>query len=135
MCLRGASAVADILNRHRDWKLRVFVVWEPVRTADSIGPTPGTYARVPDRRVRQFWDRDRLLSQRMVRDILENPALLPDSEKVTERTIIWDVAAVYPPKTRWDHAMPKPEYYGRPVAEISGELEERLMALMDPRRP
>lgn len=135
MCLRGASAVSDMLNRHRDWKLRVYVVWEPVRAADSIGPPSGTYKRVPDRRVRQFWDREKLLSQRMVKDILENPKLLPDSERVTEGTIIWDVAAVYAPKERWDHAMPKPEYYGRPVAEVSSDLEKRLAELLEPRRP
>lgn len=135
MCLRGASAVSDMLNRHRDWKLRVYVVWEPVRAADSIGPPRGTYARLPDRRIRQFWDRERLLSQRIVRDVLDNPGLLPDSEKVTEGTILWDIAAVYPPQTRWDHAMPKPEYYGRPVAEVAREMEQRLTELMEPQRP
>lgn len=129
MCLRGASAVSDILNRHRDWRLRVFVVWEPVRTADSIGPPPGTYQRMPDRRVRQFWDRDRALSQRMVRDIVENPALMADSERIAEGTVIWDVVALFPPKARWDHAMPKPDWYARPVAEVAPNLEQIVTQL------
>lgn len=135
MCLRGASAVADMLNRHRDWKLRVFVVWEPVRAADSIGPAPGTYGRIPDRRVRQFWDREKALSQRMVRDILANPGVLPDSEEVNDATVIWDVAAIFPPQARWDHTMPKPDYYGRPVAEVAGDLEQRISAELEPGRP
>lgn len=126
MCLRGASAVADILNRHRGWKLRVLVVWEPVRAADSIGPPSGTYKRIPDPRVRQFWDQDKVLSQRMVRDIVDNPKLLPDSEQVLPGMVIWDVAAVYAPAMRWDATMPKPDYYGRPVAEVAGELERQL---------
>jgi hypothetical protein len=134
MCLRGASAIDDILNRHRGWKLRVFVVWEPVRAADSIGPPDGTYKRISDRRVRQFWDRDKVLSQRMVRDILENPKLLPDSEQVFPGVVLWDIAAVYAPALRWDAAMPKPDYYGRPVAEVAGDLDRRLAEMFGPHR-
>ena len=126
MCLRGASAVEDILNRHRNWKGRVFLVWEAVRAADTLGPPRGTYARVPDRRVRQFWDRNLLLSQRMVHDLMENPKLLPDSERVAEGVVLWDIAAVFPPGARWDHAMPKPDYYGRPVAAVAEEIERAL---------
>lgn len=135
MCLRGASAVSDILNRHAGWKLRVLVIWEPVRAADTIGPPPRTYARFPDKRVRQFWDRDKLLSQRMVRDILEHPSMLPDSEEITPTTLIWDVAAVFGPFERWDHSMPKPDFYAHPVAEIAPDLEDRLSKMMEARKP
>jgi len=130
MCLRGASAVADMLKRHPNWKLRVFVVWEAVRATDSIGPPRGTYARIPDRRVTQFWDRELTLSQRIVRDVMEAPALLADSEHVDAKTVVWDVAAVYPAGARWDRLMPKPEYYGRPVAAVAGELEKKLTELV-----
>ena len=58
MCLRGASAVRNILNLHPGWKLRVLMVWQRIRDQDTIGPPPGTYLLVPDPRVRQFWDRD-----------------------------------------------------------------------------
>ena len=106
----------------------MLLVWEPVRAADEIGPPRGTYARVTDRRVRQFWDRDRILSQRMVRDLMENPKLLADTTKVTESTIIWDIAAVFPPRTRWDSSLPRPSYYGRPVAAVVIEMERAVEA-------
>ena len=134
MCLRGASAVDDILNRHRNWKLRVLLVWAAVRGADTLGPPRGTYARIADRRVRQFWDRNLLLSQRMVRDILENPKLLPDSaEQVFRGTTIWDIAALFPPQARWDASMPKAEFYGRPVSAVAPDLEKRLSELIESR--
>jgi hypothetical protein len=133
MCLRGASAVDDMLKRHSGWKLRVFVVWEAIRNADTLGPPAGTYARIPDRRVRQFWDRDLSLSQRILHDVQDNPKLLADSGAVLQGTTVWDVAAAFPPKVRWDRAMPKPDYYGRPVAEIAPDLEKRLEELITAR--
>lgn len=128
MCLRGASAVSDILNRHPTWKLRALVVWETIRGADSLGPPPGTYVRIPDRRVRQFWDRDLILSNRIVRDARANPKLLPANETLNDATIIWDAAAVFPRGARWDHDLPRPAYYGRPVAAVTIELERSLTA-------
>src|SRR5512142_3527690 len=126
MCLRGASAVSDILNRHPNWKLRVLVVWETIRGADSLGPPPGTYVRIPDRRVRQFWDRSLILSDRMVRDARANPKLLPANEPLNDGTILWDAAAVFPRGARWDRELPRPVYYGRPVAAVTIELERSL---------
>ncbi len=128
MCLRGASAVSDILNRHPDWKVRVLVVWLAVRDADSVGPPPGTYERIPDRRVRQFWDRSQVLSDRMVRDARANRKLIPASEPLNDGTILWDIAAVFPRGARWTREMPRPVYYGRPVAAVTIELERALTA-------
>jgi hypothetical protein len=133
MCLRGASAVSDILIRHPSWKLRVLVVWEAIRGADSIGPPPGTYLRMPDRRVRQFWDRSLVLSERIVRDARANPGLLPKDEHLNDATIVWDVAAVFPRGAHWNHEFPRPVYYGHPVAVVSIELERALAAEMSRR--
>jgi hypothetical protein len=128
MCLRGASAVSDILIRHPSWKLRVLVVWEGIRGADSVGPPPGTYERIPDRRVRQFWDRSLILSSRMVRDARANRKLLPANEILNDGTILWDVVAVFPRDARWNLELPRPAYYGHPVAAVTIELERSLAA-------
>ncbi|MGE5177610.1 MAG: hypothetical protein ACM3PF_00805 [Bacteroidota bacterium] len=122
--------MSDILNRHPNWKLRVLVVWETIRGADSLGPPPGTYVRIPDRRVRQFWDRSLILSDRMVRDARANPKLLPANEPLNDGTILWDAAAVFPRGARWDRELPRPVYYGRPVAAVTIELERSLAAQM-----
>ena len=93
-----------MLKRHPEWPLRVYVVWEAVLRADAGGPPPGTYARIPDHRVRQFWDRELLLSQKMVQDLLAGSEPLPEEMDITPETVIWDVAAVYGPSAAW--AMP-----------------------------
>jgi hypothetical protein len=129
MCLRGASAVEQVLERHPDWKVRVFVVWEAVRKQDRKGPPNGTYGRIPDLRVVQYWDPGLKLSKRIVHDMLANPSLQPKDETITDKTIAWDFAAIYPPGVRWEKEFPAPKYYGKPVVRVDRDVELELEAL------
>lgn len=133
MCLRGASAVQLILDRHPDWKMRVFVVWEGVRKKDKKGPPPGTYDLMKDPRVVQYWDPALKLSKRIVHDMLANPKLRPQGETITEKTIAWDFAAVYPRGVRWGKEFPAPKLYRKPVVQFDRDIELELGEQNPPR--
>jgi hypothetical protein len=120
--------VRNLLERHPKLKVRVLVVWEPVRHADANGPPTGTYMRIPDRRVVQFWDPQLTLSKRILRDALHNPKLLKNGEQITKSTIVWDIAAVFRQGQRWDRAFPPPQVYGMPVVDVIGDVERELVS-------
>jgi hypothetical protein len=133
LCLRGASAVQLVLDRHPEWKVRVLVVWEAVRKQDKKGPPPGVYDRIKDPRAVQYWDPALKLSKRIVRDMLKNPRLKFNDEVITEKTIVWDFAAIYPRGVRWAKEFPAPKYYGKPVVHKDREIELELSELNPPR--
>ena len=45
--------------------LTVLVVWEPILPSDWSRPTRLVMARIPDRRVIQFWDKDHLIAKQL----------------------------------------------------------------------
>ena len=100
------------MSKHRDPNLRVFVVWEKVLITDRTGPNTRALARIRDRRVVQFWDKDRLLSHAM-----------GESEK-TE--MVWDWAGIYTKGATWNGAAPQPVYSGRPVVDTAKQLDAAL---------
>ena len=77
-----------------------------------MAPTSGAMRRIPDRRVMQFWDSDRLLSHEM-------------GESKTGK-MIWDYAAVYPHEAVWNGTAPRPSFSGGPVVGEVRELENAL---------
>lgn len=102
--MRGSSALESLLQTQTDSRLRVFVIWEPVLATDLAAPSTITLRRVHDPRVKQYWDRNRVLSHLMgERD---------------GRGIVWDYIAVYPPGQIWGDAPPQPEFKGRPVVRF-----------------
>ena len=103
-CLQGASAVEDLLRNNRDPALRAFVIWEPVIATDLRAPSTRTLGRISDTRVRQHWDRGRLLSKAM-------------GEK-DEATVVWDVINVYDRAARWGDRPPEPVFSDRPVVRV-----------------
>jgi hypothetical protein len=114
-----------MLRRNPRDRVRVFLVWSAVRSKDKPVPK-GTYDRVRDPRVTQFWDPDLDLSKRIVRDVMRNPGAYSLDDKIEKKTIVWDFAAVYPAGVRWEEAFPPPAYYGRPVAAVIREVEGRV---------
>jgi hypothetical protein len=123
MCLRGASAVSQMLERHPRDPMRVFLVWSAVRNQDKKGLPDGTLDRVPDPRVTQFWDRKLDLSKKIVRDVTKNPTAYELDDPIDSKTIVWDFAAVFPPGVRWEKAFPVPAYYGKPVMAVIRDVE------------
>jgi hypothetical protein len=87
----------------------VLVVWEKALMTDRAGPNTRAMRRIPDSRVIQFWDKDRLLSHEM-------------GESKSGK-MIWDWAGVYGKGAVWNGTVPEPLYSGGPVVEVAGELD------------
>ena len=104
----------------------MFVVWEPVIATDVAPPTTGTLQRVHDLRAVQFWDHDRVLSAEIVKSVLAAPERYSLADPVYSDSIVWDAVAVFPPHGRWERNWPVPTYYGFPVVEAAGGLNEAL---------
>ena len=111
--MRGASALEELLRRTPDPKLRVFVVWEPVLPTDRDAPLSRVRSRVTDPRVRQFWDRGRLVS----RELRRHPEVARACGAGDEGRdgIVWDAIALYPRSMKWDDALESPEFFDTPV--------------------
>jgi hypothetical protein len=105
------------LEDYRDAPVRVLVVWEPILASDIAPPTTGTLARIADRRAMQFWDEHRVASQEIARAIAAGQTRLPLGYRHPLRsdTTIWDFVAVFPAGSRWDGALPVPDFHGDPV--------------------
>jgi hypothetical protein len=79
----------------------VFVIWEPVLATDWGPPAQALTANVPDRRVVQFYDRDRRLSA-MLGGVAHLDTLALDRRIAFRmKDVIWDTALVYPPGVEW----------------------------------
>ena len=98
-------------------RLRVLVVWEPVLPTDWAAPTTAVLARVADRRALQFWDKGRLVSEKILASGFPNPLDGP---------VVWDFVALYPPGVRWDGSFPPPRFSGAPVVRVMKGLREAL---------
>ncbi len=98
-------------------RLRVLVVWEPVLATDWAPPTSSVLARISDARAAQYWDHDRVLSQKILASGFKNPLSGP---------VVWDAVGLFAPGVRWESSFPQPEFSGAPVANVIGELRERV---------
>jgi hypothetical protein len=102
--VRGASALESLLETQSDPHLRVVVVWEPVLPSDLSAPSTITLRRIHDSRVKQYWDRNRVLSHAMGEH--DRPS------------VVWDYIAVYKPGQIWTDAPPQAEFTGKPVVRF-----------------
>lgn len=90
----------QILERHPDADVAVYVVWLPVLPSDERF---GVADVLVDERVRQFWDNDRLVSDEVGR--------LAGADE----GLAWDVYLVFGPDATWDRRLPAPLGSGAPV--------------------
>ena len=118
MCLRGVSAIEQILKQNHSADLRVFVVWEPILPTDWFRPSRYVQHRIPDPRAIQFWDKNHLVATAL-RAHLHEPELEGRSK------ILWDVVAVYPKEAEWNSA---PVFFGGPVVRAAPEVAKKLEA-------
>jgi hypothetical protein len=113
--VRGASALESLLETETDPHLLVFVVWEPVLATDLGAPSTITLRRIHDPRVKQYWDRNRVLSHAMGEH--DRPS------------VVWDFIALYRPEQIWTDAPPQPEFRGRPVVRFIEGTRKALEAI------
>lgn len=83
-----------MLSKLKDPSLIVEAIWTPILPTD-LGITEEARSRLPDARVRHWWDRDRW-GQTAFRTPLKLPAGTP----------AWDVYLIYAPGARWPGARP-----------------------------
>ena len=122
-CLRGASAVAEVLKARSDAPVRVLVVWEPVLPTDWGSPSPSLTAFVADRRATHFFDRDRRLSASMGGPAMVQKLAADSKIEFEMKDVIWDVAFVYPPGARWGDRAASAR---APVVDFGGDLSAAL---------
>jgi len=120
--LRGASATEEVLKQEKSANLAVLLVWEPILASDWSRPTRPVLARIPDRRVVQFWDKDHLVAQQLAQQL---STLQPSCCR--HEGILWDLVAVYPKGVQWGNS--QPTYVDGPVAKIKTELAKQVSPL------
>ena len=126
--MRGASALNRLLAEFPDAHVRVQVVWEPVLKSDIAAPFSRVLGLLHDRRVRQYWDPQRVISVDLVRSVNDDPARYRREDKLPPSFISWDVVAVFAKSAHWDRDLPVPVYYGGPVVE---SIEATRKAIAD----
>ena len=92
---------------------------------DVSAPATRTLARLPDSRVRQYYDPDRLLADRMK---LDARAPQPTPSCCTRGGVLWDLLAIYPPGSTWTDRMPIAEAIDGPVVDVVSLVEKALAA-------
>lgn len=113
------------MERHNDRKLRVLVVWEPILPTDWRSPGGSALARLPDNRIRQFWDPKHLVASQLKELANRKPGQQPDC--CVEKGFHWDEALFFPPGAAWKDA-PLPVFWNGPVYKIVPALEQSLSA-------
>ena len=133
--MRGASALDELLAEFPDEEIRVQVVWEPVLKTDFAPPLSRVLGLIQDRRVSQYWDPRRVLSDDLVRSVNEDQARYSLEEKLPPDFIAWDVVAVFGKASRWETDLPPPAYYGGPVAHVVDDARKALVEALRDRTP
>ena len=126
MCVRGASALNDLLAEFPNARLQVQVVWEPVLKSDIAAPLTKVLGLLDDHRVTQYWDPNRVVSDDLVRTVNANPTRYRLKEPLPPDFIAWDAVAVFGGDARWEHDLPVPAYYGGPVVNVMRETKESI---------
>jgi len=86
---------------------------------DWRAPSGSTLARMPDPRVRQFWDPHHEVSKALSRMVSLRPSLANTGTDTTNG-FHWDEAIVYAPHSKWEDS-PAPLFWRGPVyRSISG---------------
>lgn len=122
-CLKGASAVEDVLKRHPNSPIVVFAVWEPMLPTDWSKPGSLVLKRLSDNRVRQFWDSDHSVA-----------SALNAADKTGEihphccrrHDVLWDVIAGFPQGATWSAAPPLPAFFDGTMVRSASGLEKFL---------
>jgi hypothetical protein len=96
MCLHGARAVAEVLDRDRELEVAVFAVWMMGEPSDSCAEAERQRQLLVDERARHYWDGTDEVGGELGR-LLGQPGL-----------VAWDTYAGYAAGVRWDHSMPPP---------------------------
>ena len=102
----------------------MLVVWEPILATDWKSPSANTLARIPDRRVQQFWDSKHVVAAALNEIVKQKPPL-PEPSCCVQKGFYWDDTILYAPHARWKDE-PAAIFWNGPVARIIPTLEKAL---------
>lgn len=100
----------------------MLVVWEPILPTDWTRPSSSTMARIPDGRVRQFWDPNHRVAAALNEIAKEKPPH-PDPDCCWQKGFYWDQVILYPPGARWKDTS---AFWNGPVFRAIPGLEKSL---------
>jgi hypothetical protein len=78
-----------------------------------------------DGRVRQYWDPEHLVSQRLAADARPPQ---PTHECCEREGTLWDLAAVYPAGATWTDRLPPAVVFNGPIVDIADAIESAVVA-------
>lgn len=112
-----------MLERRRDVHLRVFTVWEPILATDLTPPISAVLERMPDLRVRQYWDPNHLVAKQLASD-----ARPPQQKEAccVKDGILWDLVAIYPKGALWTERMPPASLFNGTVVDVIHDVDTEL---------
>ena len=86
---------------------------------DWAKPSGMVQSRISDPRVVQFWDKNHLVAEELKQQF-------PSSQKLCcqHKGILWDVAALYPPRVEWGTSAPV--YFGGAVLDVADNVRQQL---------
>ena len=102
----------------------MLVVWEPILATDWKSPSGNTLGRIPDRRVRQFWDAKHVVANTL-NEIVKRRSPQPEPSCCVQKGFYWDDAILYAPHVHWKDE-PTAVFWNGPVVRIIPGLEKAL---------
>lgn len=123
-CLKGTRVAQDVLERHAGKAITVFVVWLPILPTDWGEPGSSVMSRMPDARVRQYWDKNHLVAD-AIRAAGEARRQYP--ECCYEGDVWWDLMAVYRPGPRWEDLLPEAALVNGTIEDAAPQLDALLL--------
>lgn len=110
--------------RHSERKIRVLVVWEPILPTDWTAPSSSILARIPDSRVRQFYDPHHVVAEALNEMAAKKPPE-PKPNCCKRKEFYWDDAILYAPQVHWSDA-PASVFWDGPVDRVIPALDSAL---------
>ena len=110
----------EILAKHPNANIHVYVVWFSMLPLDRRGAWDDSV--MPDSRVAQFWDSQRLVSAWFTTNVRHTQGH------------VWDMYLLYGPQANWNE-VPAPLVDAQgPVIATRNDLRAELLPLVDQRR-
>jgi len=124
-CLQKAADVEDILRRHPEARIRVFVLWAPYMRTDNVSQAQRASQYLTDRRARHFWDLWRFGTRAYSEQFSVPPPYA------------WNLMTFYKPHLVWRDSPPPPTFWLHALADYGpvytkGALELELRPWVEP---
>jgi len=101
--------------------MTIFVIWEPILASDWSRPTRPVLGRIPDSRVKQFWDKGHIVAKQ-----LDGQLSTVQPSCCRHQGTLWDLVALYPKGAHWGAT---PTFVDGPVVKVEQQLTNAVQAM------